>query len=144
MGGSCPTFCSSSRVVKLDGETFVRALPAKDIRAGGKSDIGYGDRRLDEKVVRVFAVGRVTRSDKNDACNEFAVRINDAGGGSHLGFYALLLDGGTQWQNSFKFSRCGGAPTRFDLDSECRGSECRSGEYREKENERQLHRGSLI
>jgi hypothetical protein len=136
---SCAAFYSSRRLVKLDEETFVRPLPAENVRAGGESDIGYCDGRLDDEVVRVFAVGRVASSDKNDPGDDFSMRIDDTGGSTHLGFDALLLDWSTQWQHRAKLLGRGGTPDGFYL-----GSKRRWEEYREQKDERQLHRDSLI
>jgi hypothetical protein len=72
------TFRSIRRLVELHNETFVGSLPAEDVRARRESNIGYCYGRLDEKIVRVFAVGGVPRSDKYHPRNDFAVRIHDS------------------------------------------------------------------
>src|ERR1700730_318088 len=138
MCGGSAAFRSISRLVELDEEAFVRSLPAEDVRAWSESDVGYCYRRLDEKIVRVFAVGGVPRSNKDYPCNDFSMRIDDPGGGTHLSFNAFFLHGSAQWQRSFKFLSCGGTPTRLGL-----GADRRWNKY-QKKSEEKLHRGSLI
>lgn len=89
--------------------------------------------------MRVLAVGRVARCDEDNPGDDFALGVDDAGGGTHLGFDALFLYRGPCGQYSREFFCCGGTPTGLGL-----RSEERRDEGREKKDEGKLHGGNLI
>ena len=70
--------CTRGGIVELDGEAGVVALPAQNVGAGCECDVADGDGGLNEEIVRVFAVGRVTGCDEDDSGDEFALGVNDA------------------------------------------------------------------
>src|SRR5579871_1228031 len=110
-GGAVGSSCG--RVVKVNGKAGVAALPTEDVGAGGKGYVGDGDGGLDEEVVRVFSVGGVSGGDEDDSGDEFAVVVDDAGGGAHLCLDALFFDGGAGGQGGFELGGSGGAPGGF-------------------------------
>ena len=92
MRGGGASFFAGGGVVELDDESVIAAaLPAKDVVAGGESDVSNRDGGLDQEVVRILSVSRVAGRDEDDAGDDLALRVDDAGGGAHLGFDTFFL-----------------------------------------------------
>jgi len=125
-----------------DVELVVAAGPTDEVVAGGEGGLGDAEGDLGEQEVGVLAVGRVAGSDEQDACDDVAVAVGDAGGSAGLGLDALVDDGGARGEGLLQFGLGGGVPVAVGLGESGDGE--RQEEKEEQEASGQLGHGILL
>ena len=86
------------------------ARPAEEVISRRYQRVVDADGCLNEKVVRVFAIGGVTGGDKYDTGDEVAAFIGDAGGRAHFRLNAFSKHGRAGWERGGEFLAGSGAP----------------------------------